>query len=155
LVCDFNFPPNGHIRQVAVWIRLRCPYLSSLPSWNCVLIQGDCLIKVAKWERFTLFHYQYIHLQAALYVSHWNLNLSYTKVNQSNFSVDNLPVVKIDLRRLSNRRKQYVPDVDSNASINRFNNFARVYEVLLVGYVPRTHVQLMKESDFDCEELPE
>ena len=57
-------------------------------------------------------------------------------------SEDNLPVVKIDLRRLSNRRKHYVTDVDSNASINRFNNFARVFEeVLLVGYVPKTHIQ--------------
>jgi hypothetical protein len=46
----------------------------------------------------------------------------------------------------------YVPEVDSNASINRFNNFARVFEeVLLVGYVPKTHIQLMNESDFDCE----
>jgi hypothetical protein len=71
-------------------------------------------------------------------------------------SEDNLPVLKTDLRTWSNRRKHYVPGVDTNASINRFNNFARVYEeMLLVGYVPRTHVQLMNESDFDCEELPE
>jgi hypothetical protein len=71
-------------------------------------------------------------------------------------SEDNLPVVKIDLRTLSSRRKHYVPEVDSNASINRFNNFARVFEeVLLVGYVPKTHIQLMNESDFNCEQLPE
>jgi hypothetical protein len=57
-------------------------------------------------------------------------------------SEDNLPVVKIDLRTWSNRRKHYVPDIDCNASINRFNNFARVFEeVLLVGYVPKTHIQ--------------
>ena len=61
-------------------------------------------------------------------------------------SEDNLAVVKIDLRTWSNR---------SNASINRFNNFARVFEeVLLVGYVPETHVQLMNEFDFDMEQLP-
>jgi hypothetical protein len=35
-------------------------------------------------------------------------------------SEDNLPVVKIDLRTWSSRRKHYVPEVDSNASINRF-----------------------------------
>jgi hypothetical protein len=71
-------------------------------------------------------------------------------------SEDNLPVVKIDLRTWSSRRKHYLPDVDSNASINRFNNFARVFEeVLLVGYVPKRHIQLMNKSDFDCEQLPE
>lgn len=71
-------------------------------------------------------------------------------------SEDNLPVVKIDLRTWSSRRKHYVPDVDSNESINKFNNFARVYEtVLLVGYVPKTHIQLMDESDFDSEQLLE
>ena len=48
------------------------------------------------------------------------------------------------------QEKNYVPDIDSNASINRFNNFARVFEeVLLVGYVLKTHIQLMNESDFE------
>jgi hypothetical protein len=32
---------------------------------------------------------------------------------------------------------------------------SRVYEeVLLVGYVPKTHVELMNESDFNFEQLP-
>ena len=71
-------------------------------------------------------------------------------------SEDNLPVVKIDLRTWSNRRKHYEPEIERNSSINNFNNFARIYEVvLLVGYVPRTHIQLMDESDFDCEQLSE
>jgi hypothetical protein len=70
-------------------------------------------------------------------------------------SEDNLPVVKIDLRTLSNRKHHYVPDTDSNESINRYNCFARVYEeVLLVGYVPKTHVELMNESDLNFEQLP-
>jgi hypothetical protein len=70
-------------------------------------------------------------------------------------SEDNLPVVKIDLRTASNRKNHYKLGSDSNASINDFNNFARVYEeVLLVGYVPETHVQLMNEFDFDREQLP-
>ena len=68
---------------------------------------------------------------------------------------DNLPVIKIDLRLSSNRKNHYVLERESISSINRFNNFARVYEeVLLVGYVPKTHVQLMNESDFYCEQLP-
>ena len=67
-------------------------------------------------------------------------------------SEDNLLVVKIDLRTASNRKNHYKLGSDSNASINDFNNFARVYEeVLLVGYVPETHVQLMNEFDFDRE----
>ena len=71
-------------------------------------------------------------------------------------SEDNLPVVKIDLRTWSNRRKHYEPEIKLNSSINNFNNYARIYEVvLLVGYVPRTHIQLMDESDFDCEQLSE
>lgn len=71
-------------------------------------------------------------------------------------SEDNLPVVKIDLRTWSNRRKHYERDIRNNLSINNFNYFARIYEVvLLVGYVPRTHIQLMDESDFDCEQLRE
>jgi mitochondrial fission protein ELM1 len=70
-------------------------------------------------------------------------------------SEDNLPVVKIDLRTASNRKNHFKLGSDSNASINDFNNFARVYEeVLLVGYVPETHVQLMNEFDFDREQLP-
>jgi hypothetical protein len=39
-----------------------------------------------------------------------------------------LPVVKIDLRTASNRKNHYKLGSDSNASINDFNNFARVYE---------------------------
>ena len=70
-------------------------------------------------------------------------------------SEDNLPVLKIDLRTWSNRKRHYVPGVNTNASINTFNNRAREYEeVLLVGYVPKTHAQLMNESDFNCEQLP-
>jgi hypothetical protein len=34
-------------------------------------------------RQFTVFHYQYIHLQSAFYVIH-----CYIKVHQSNFSVD-------------------------------------------------------------------
>ena len=70
-------------------------------------------------------------------------------------SEDNLPVVKIDLRTSSNRENHYVLGDDSNKSINRFNNFARVYEeVLLVGYVPKTHIKPLSESDFVVVQLP-
>ena len=70
-------------------------------------------------------------------------------------SEDNLPVVKIDLRTSSNRKNHYNIGSDSNALINDFNNFARVYEeVLLVGYVPKTHVQRMDASDLHCDDLP-
>ena len=70
-------------------------------------------------------------------------------------SEDNLPVVKIDLRTSSNRKNHYNLGSDSNTLINDFNKFARVYEeVLLVGYVPKTHVQRMNESDLNWEQLP-
>ena len=69
-------------------------------------------------------------------------------------SEDNLPVFKNDLRKWSNRKNHYIHDIDSNESINRFNNFTRKYdEVLLIGYVPNTHVQHMSESDLYCEQL--
>ena len=69
-------------------------------------------------------------------------------------SEDNLPVVKIDLRTLSNRKNYYVRDTNSNELIKDFNIFAKENEVvLLVGYVPATHVQLMEESEFDCGQL--
>ena len=43
----------------------------------------------------------------------------------------------------------------SNESINTFNNFARVFEeVLLVGHVPKIHIQPMNEADFECVQLP-
>jgi hypothetical protein len=49
-----------------------------------------------------------------------------------------------EVRQLT--KNHYKLGSDSNASINDFNNFGRVYEeVLLVGYVPETHVQLMNE----------
>ena len=67
---------------------------------------------------------------------------------------DNLPVVKIDLRTSPNRKNHYCIGYDSPESINLFNNFAKVYEVvLLVGHVPNTHVQLLNESDFDYQQL--
>ena len=70
-------------------------------------------------------------------------------------SEDNLPVVKIDLRLWSNRKNYYVRDTNNNESIKQFNIFAKENEVvLLVGYVPDTHVQLMEETDFDCSQLP-
>jgi hypothetical protein len=63
-------------------------------------------------------------------------------------------VVKIDLRTLSNRKNYYVRDTNSNELIKDFNIFAKENEVvLLVGYVPATHVQLMEESEFDCGQL--
>ena len=69
-------------------------------------------------------------------------------------SEDNLPVFKNDLRKWSNGKNHYIHDIDSNESINRFNNFTRKYdEVLLIGYVPNTHVQHMSESDLYCEQL--
>jgi hypothetical protein len=64
-------------------------------------------------------------------------------------SEDNLPVVKIDLRTASNRKNHYNLGSDSNASINDFNNFARVYEeVLLVGYVPEHDLRLNSSTEF-------
>jgi hypothetical protein len=70
-------------------------------------------------------------------------------------SEDNLPVVKIDLRTSSNRDNHYVPGEDSTDLINTFHYVARVYEeVLLVGYVPKTHIKPLSESDFVVVQLP-
>ena len=67
-------------------------------------------------------------------------------------SEENLEIEKIDLRRATDRLKFCTNSSDSNASVNKFNNFARVFEeVLLVGHVPVNHIQLMKEADFVSE----
>ena len=70
-------------------------------------------------------------------------------------SEDCLPVTKIDLRTSSSRSEHFVPGMFPNELINKFNNFARVYEeVLLVGHVPASHIQLLNESDFVVVQLP-
>ena len=64
-------------------------------------------------------------------------------------SEDNLPAVKIDLRTSSNRDNHYVPGEDSTDLINTFHYVAKLYEeVFLVGYVPKTHIKSLPESDF-------
>jgi hypothetical protein len=59
----------------------------------------------------------------------------------------NLPIDKIDLRTQENRKKYLIyGNYDGN---NIFNSFANKFkEVLLVGNVPETHVELLTESDF-------
>jgi hypothetical protein len=70
-------------------------------------------------------------------------------------SEENLEIEKIDLRPATNRMQFYINCSYSNKSINTFNNFARVFEeVLLVGHVPASHIQPMKETDFVSEQLP-
>ena len=70
-------------------------------------------------------------------------------------SEDNIPVVKIDLRTASNRDNHYVPGEDSTDLINTFHYVAKLYEeVLLVGYVPKTHIKPLSESDFVVVQLP-
>jgi hypothetical protein len=61
----------------------------------------------------------------------------------------NLPVVKIDLRTMENWDKYY-----------RKYNYFDLYdgsdceEVLLVGYVPETHVELLTKSDWPASQCP-
>ena len=57
-------------------------------------------------------------------------------------SEDNLPVVKIDLRTQENRNNSYTY-MNSKDVIDKFNNYANLFEeVLLVGDVPASHIQL-------------
>ena len=65
----------------------------------------------------------------------------------------NLPVVKIDLRAQEYRDNYHI---GNNANENKkFDNNARAFEeVLLVGYVPETHVELLTKSDFYLEICP-
>ena len=65
----------------------------------------------------------------------------------------NLPVVKIDLRIQENRDNYHI---GNNANENeKFDNYARAFEeVLLVGYVPETHVELLTASDFPSGQFP-
>jgi ribosomal protein L33 len=58
-------------------------------------------------------------------------------------SVDNLAVDIIDLRTQENRDNYYTSK-NSKEDINKFNNYAKFFqEVLLVGYVPANHIQLV------------
>ena len=65
----------------------------------------------------------------------------------------NLPVVKIYLRIQENRDNYHI---GNNANENeKFDNYARAFEeVLLVGYVPETHVELLTKYDFYFEICP-
>ena len=65
----------------------------------------------------------------------------------------NLPIDKIDLRTNENRKKYLIKgNYDGN---NKFNGFANKFEeVLLVGDVPVTHVELLTKSDFPSGILP-
>jgi hypothetical protein len=71
---------------------------------------------------------------------------------------DDLPVIeKIDLRTSIIRRNQYIPDHPQfpNALINKFNNYAKKFEeVLLVGNVPKSHIQLVDVASFVSVRLP-
>ena len=55
----------------------------------------------------------------------------------------NLPVVKIDLRTKENWAKYCAKH---NGSVN--NDGCKFDEVLLVGYIPETHVELLTNFDF-------
>ena len=71
---------------------------------------------------------------------------------------DNLPVdEKIDLRTSEIRSHYYNLDDPQfpNGSINKFNNYAKKLEiVLLVGNVPTTHINLLSEADLVPIRLP-
>ena len=68
---------------------------------------------------------------------------------------DNLPVENIHLRTSSNRSNHYVLGMCPNELIDKFNNYARVFEeVLLVGHVPASHIQPLNEADFVVVQLP-
>ena len=57
-------------------------------------------------------------------------------------SEDNLPVVKIDLRTQENRNNYYTY-MNFKDDIDKFSNYAKLFEeVLLVGDVPASHIQL-------------
>ena len=65
----------------------------------------------------------------------------------------NLPVIKIDLRTEENR-KMYFMDRKCRDQI-LFNKYAKTRdEVLLVGHVPETHVELLTDSDIRSGKLP-
>ena len=58
-------------------------------------------------------------------------------------SEDNLPVVKINLRTQENRNNSYTY-MNSKDVIDKFNNYANLFEeVLLVGDVTASHIQLV------------
>ena len=61
----------------------------------------------------------------------------------------NLPVVKIDLRTQENRNNYYA---DEHEEFHAFANTCE--EVLFVGYVPETHVELLTGSDFANGQMP-
>jgi hypothetical protein len=71
---------------------------------------------------------------------------------------DNLPVIdKIDLRTSGIRSEQYILDHPQypNALINKFNNYAKKFEeVLLVGHVPPSHIQPVEVASFVPVRLP-
>ena len=60
-------------------------------------------------------------------------------------SVDNLSVDIIDLRTQQNRNNYYT-QMNSKDDIDKFNYYANLFEeVLLVGNVPASHIQLVVE----------
>ena len=61
----------------------------------------------------------------------------------------NLPVVKIDLRKSENWEKYYTKYNAGDSSIG-----SEIEEVLLVGYVPETHVELLTKSDWPASQCP-
>jgi hypothetical protein len=61
----------------------------------------------------------------------------------------NLPVVKIDLRKSENWEKYYTK---YNVGDSRIGS--EIEEVLLVGYVPETHVELLTKSDWPASQCP-
>ena len=66
-----------------------------------------------------------------------------------------LPVVKYDLRTRENRRCFYIGGESGYESNYEFENSAiEIEEVLLVGHVPATHVELLTGSDFPSGQIP-
>ena len=61
----------------------------------------------------------------------------------------NLPVVKIYLWTMENWDKYY-----SRYYLFDCNNVSLFEEVLLVGYVPETHVELLTKSDWPASQCP-
>ena len=61
----------------------------------------------------------------------------------------NLPVVKIDLRESKNWEKYYTKYSEGDTSLG--SDFE---EVLLVSYVPETHVELLTKSDWPASQCP-
>ena len=68
---------------------------------------------------------------------------------------NNLPTEKIDLRTPENRRNYYTDCPDLYKSNLKFDNYAKKFEeMLLVRYVPATHVELWTStSDFPSTPL--